>query len=69
MWLPEKKRPQLVLAAVCWPGLVIIRESVDTLMGQPIVKAFTDSLGWMVIGVGGSIWLLYRYAEEWGKGE
>lgn len=68
-WLPERRRSQLLLAAVCWPGWVVIRESWDVLHGQPAIKAWFDDASWLVLGSFLGAWLLYRFAQEWAKGD
>jgi hypothetical protein len=67
-WLPVTILPQLFLAGVIWPGFFVCREAWDVLNGQPIIKAITDDLSWLVAGSLIGIWLLYRYGEEYKKG-
>lgn len=49
----------LVLAAALVFAGSTLREAYDVYQGQPLVKAFTDYLSWL-LGCGVSVWAIYR---------
>lgn len=58
-WVPNNVKERLVLSGLFVFGGAAAREVIDVYRGQPLIKAFTDHLSWLV-GILISLWCIYR---------
>lgn len=59
-WLPKSLTQTLVLSALIVFVVATLREAYDVSNGQPLIKAFTDYISWL-LGTGVGAWGLYRF--------
>jgi hypothetical protein len=62
-WIPETIMQRLVVAALCVFAGSALREGYDVSRGQPLAKAVTDHISWL-LGTAMSVWAIYRLPKK-----
>ncbi len=58
-WIPEPVQQRLLIAGMVIAMVAFTREPYDVSNGQPLLKAITDFISW-VVGCAVGVWGIYR---------